>query len=607
MKKVLLFWGLAIAGGFAHPALMAQSPCDSCALMLPGNLPADTLFLGTAPEGRARTFYQNSMSFRLPKTTTPVAAVDPTTPPGLPIQKFSIDAVNNLPPGLSWTPSQRLFEPNKLTDGCVTFCGVPLQPGLYEVEVVLTATVIIVNRTTSFTFPMLILPAESSTQGFAMENNEGCSPLTVAFTNRNPSQGAEGFSYAWDFGNGRRSIDEDPGQQTYSEAGEYVVSYRAVVDTFGYSLTSVKVLEVSCNDPLNGKPDIKIELLDATSNQVYLSPTIENADFPLSFEFSKPLQMGSYTLRVLDDDNGLIEGKDDVCGVVNLNAYSNGILQDVGMKVSIVVTHPVDTLIATDTIRVYDSSAAPQIGDTKNVAICAGTPIELKSNQTTGNQWLKDNVRITGADSVVFLVNQSGVYSLEYTNEQGCVSISEPLEIFFNPLPAQPKFVVSGNELTLDPGIVKPKFSSFRWYLDGEPLPGEVSSGLCIYSNGKYTLTVKDEWNGCESSYTLQVNSYDAANPCLTTSARSLTPTLEVKLYPNPFKDFLNFEIPGDSNSELDVTLYDLSGRPVLSQKVNNGVSGQIHRLDVPGIPGGMYLLQVKAGDLMGRAMVVKQ
>lgn len=179
---------------FIYHFSIAQSGCPDCLVSLPP-LPSDTIFLSDAPDGEALMPYDNDISFRLPKSTTPVHEIDPSTPAGLNISKITIIALLNVPPGLSWEPNKFEFDPGDETDGCVKFCGTPLIPGYYEVEVFVTAKVVTINQSTSFTLPIYIAPSTSSSEGFSMQNSNGCGEVTVSFDNLIESNGGMGFDY----------------------------------------------------------------------------------------------------------------------------------------------------------------------------------------------------------------------------------------------------------------------------------------------------------------------------------------------------------------------------------------------------------------------------
>ena len=58
----------------------------------------------------------------------------------------------------------------------------------------------------------------------------GCPPHRITLQNKTPN--ADTYYYAWDFGDGRSVVGQDPGAHTYAKTGEYTVSLRAV-DRFG--------------------------------------------------------------------------------------------------------------------------------------------------------------------------------------------------------------------------------------------------------------------------------------------------------------------------------------------------------------------------------------
>jgi hypothetical protein len=296
---VLVFFAAQL---FVLSKSVAQVGCPGCNVSLPA-LPADTIFISDAPDGEAGQPYDHNISFRMPKTTTPVHETDPSTPPGLNISNIDIVAVVNVPPGLNWQPSQFSFNPSSQTDGCVKFCGTPLQPGLYNVEVFVTATVLTLNESTSFSFPIYIAPSTSTSAGFSMTNNSGCGEVAVSFQNNLPSNGVNGYSYSWNFGNGTTSTLQNPPPVTYSNPGTYDVNYTATIDTFGYQVTTVRVLEAGCNDILiNTKPDLYVKIKDPQGNFVVITGVQDNADFPAIFNINLPLGNGTYELEVRDED-----------------------------------------------------------------------------------------------------------------------------------------------------------------------------------------------------------------------------------------------------------------------------------------------------------------
>ena len=368
----IIFFPTLLLFLFQTHFLSAQNGCPGCVVDLPP-LPSDTIYLGDVPDGIAGELYDGDMGFRMPKTTDPVHEIDPGTPAGLNIGNITIIALLNVPPGLSWEANQSSFDPSNETDGCVKFCGTPVLPGDYEVQVFVTATVLTINQSTSFTFNFHVAPSASMTDGFGMQNSSGCGEVTVGFENNVLSNGSAGFNYFWDFGNGETSTDENPSDITYSIPGIYEVNYEAMVDTSGYELTTVQITAAGCNDfnlpPIsNAPPELYIKIKDPSGTQIYQSGEITNAPMPSAFNVNIPIGMGDYTLEVRDND---LIGSDH-CGTVTFNRLSTDTLVDGSLRALVNIFHPVFSIQSTDTVYVFEIPAPPVISPDGLVEVCEG-------------------------------------------------------------------------------------------------------------------------------------------------------------------------------------------------------------------------------------------
>jgi DNA gyrase inhibitor GyrI len=57
--------------------------------------------------------------------------------------------------------------------------------------------------------------------------------------------------------------------------------------------------------------------------------------------------------------------------------------------------------------------------------------------------------------------------------------------------------------------------------------------------------------------------------------------------YPNPVENVLNVGIKNQENTALEATVYDMTGRVMLSQKIQNG------QIDMSELVAGAYLVQI--------------
>ncbi|MBC7778272.1 MAG: PKD domain-containing protein, partial [Phycisphaerae bacterium] len=353
----------------------AQTGCPGCVVNVPAGFPADTIYLPNLPDGVKGTPYDHDVSFRLPKTTTPVNAVDSTTPPGLTISKFEILAVEGLPAGLYWQLSQSVFDPATETDGCMRICGTPLESDSFVLTVKLKATVFVISQESSFPMSLYIAPKVSTTDGFSITNPVGCGSTTVSVTNNLPSNGLAGYSYLWDFGDGSpTTTEENPLPHTYSQPGAYELAYQAIIDTAGYVLESIQVNDIDCTDPpLFGNPDLFLEIRNPDGNIVFnSSPAINSTSLPHIFPVNLHLGPGNYQLQVWDDDSG-IKGSDDNCGTLSFNILSDGTLVAGGLTVEMNILHPIDTILSRDTVIVYPQPVTPIVSAPNGLIACGGS------------------------------------------------------------------------------------------------------------------------------------------------------------------------------------------------------------------------------------------
>lgn len=585
-----------------------RAQCPGCVTNLPTGLPADTIFMGVAPDGQVGVPYDEDISFRLPVTTTPVAAVDPTVPAGLPITEINILSVSNLPPGLSWEASKLNFATGSGdTDGCVKFCGVPTLADSFFIQVTASANIFGIVQTANFNIRMYIAPASVVNQGFAMENNVGCGQTTVSFTNNVPSNGLAGFSYLWDFGNGNTTTQEDPGPQTYDQPGAYPVSYSATIDTSDFYLTAVTVVSTDCNDfniPPNDKPDLFIRVKSPGGSTIYTSPVASNVDVPYTFYLNLVIGSGNYAIEVLDDE---LIGTEE-CGSVNFSQTTTGILSDGPLKVSLNINHPILTVNTVDTVYVYPIPDAP-ILDYETLEYCEGDLAELSLvNYSSGILWYQDSVSIPGANGTTLMASVPGDYWAVYTSPDGCSAQSDPVTLIFHALPALPVFTNDNNLLSVNPDLLPANFI-LQWYQDGEAIPGATDQSYCMTEEGVFTmaLEVTNTLTGCSRTYDHQ-ETFDPDADCTTGVRDEWASANTLRLFPNPASSALNLSIDQLPSGWFDILCMNSLGQVLIRQQVLHDGGAFRHTLAVQGLHNGHHFLLLRSQDgaWVARASFIK-
>lgn len=573
---------------FSITVLSAQNGCPGCAVNLPTGLPADTLFLPAFPNGEKGTPYNEDISFRVPKTTTPVNAVDSTTPPGLPISKIEILGIENMPPGLFWQANQTVFETATQTDGCIKICGTPTKTDTFVMTVKLRATVIIFAQEASFPVTLYIAPKISITEGFTMSNVVGCGSTTVSFTNNIPSNGASGFSYEWNFGDSTSFTGENPPPHTYTQPGLYEVNYHATVDTAAYRLVSATILSVNCTDLLNA-PDLYLFIKDESGVQVYNSgPDITNATLPLTFPVGLTLDsQENYNLEVWDEDSGL-KGSDDACGAITFNILSNDTIVSGGFTIVLNIDKPIEEIFSTDTVIVHPKPLKPVI-TANTLSVCENSnDIVLGSSFGDGNHWYLNGVLLPAETDFLLMPDTSGYYQVQVQNTYGCTSISDSVYVEFLQLPAIPTYANDRNNLKMTDTLAVPANFSLQWFISAGPIAGATGFSHCAIVSGDYSLVITDLETGCTNvfSSTIVVDpNYDC-----TISANDVV-LGALKIFPNPASEQVTVQLAEPLFENAVLRVWDVAGR--LTQQFPAGAGMDRILVNSSLLSPGMYFLEL--------------
>jgi hypothetical protein len=576
-------------------SLNAQIGCPGCAVSLPTGLPADTLYLENLPDGQQGAYYDQDLSFRMPKTTTPVNAVDSTTPAGLTISQIEIISIEGVPPGLYWQPSQFAFETASETDGCVKFCGTPTQSDSFMMTVKVRATVLIFTQEASFPLRVYIAPEVSTTDGFSMTDFEGCGSTTVSFTNNIPSGGQPGFTYEWDFGDSTTFEGENPPPHFYDEPGVYPVTYHATIDTSDFVLENIRILEVDCGDNLSG-PDLYFFIFGPDGTMVFNSqPHINDVVLPLTFPVNLTLDTGNYSLEVWEEDSGL-KGTDDPCGTIPFNILSGDTLSAGGLTVVFNIVKDVQEITSKDTVYVYPVPATPSVQAPNGLTECAGeNGLLLLSSSGVDNQWWLDNEPIDGATNFLYEPSESGYYQVQVSNSDGCSAVSDSVLVEIHPLPDSPLYVNVNNSLRLADTLSLPAQYSLQWYDGDDPIPGATGFRYCATENGDYGLLVTDLATGCQNFYASTVV-YNPNFDC--TVGTSEVAVLALGIFPNPAFDAVQIRLNQNLPDGGLLRVWDAAGRLVKTERLATGAD--VVRLDCGDLNAGFFTLEILADGFRG-------
>lgn len=151
------------------------------------------------------------------------------------------------------------------------------------------------------------------------------------------------------------------------------------------------------------------------------------------------------------------------------------------------------------TVNVHPNPQNVSISSSPSGTLCAGTSATLSVNNPATNLTYQWNTGETGNSITVF---NSGEYYVQATNEFGCSSESNRLNISEGP---RIKNIPSGCHTRCNPDTIclpdMPNVVSYQWYLDGViiPAPEGMIADYIATESGDYTVEMFDAF-GCQAT-----------------------------------------------------------------------------------------------------------
>jgi len=574
----------------------ACGPCTiDYAWISPGVYP-DTL-----PPATAGVYYESDITFVMQADTT-VDVVGTLEflnyhilePVGMPYGMHVSTNLGDLP--VDYDPDISLY-------GCARVCGTPLVPGMYEVTVPLIATLEYPggDQAAEYSLFLEVLPAVPEDGGFIPTVTYGCDPVSVDFETSMHSLGADGFSYAWDFGNGITSTSEFPPTQTYTAIGgvptDYIVSHTITIDTFGYQLEYATILSSGCDDctffGCTGlieaeKPDLYL-IITALGVNTEADAFIDTSP-PVTISLGVELDPGAtYTMQMKDDDGGLAGG-DDNCGSFTFGGDDVGIstLNSGSHSVEISITHPVISYTFYDTITIYPSVPVPAIEVIGETTFCSGDSVVLNATilPDITYQWANNGDPIPGADSTSLIVFETGEYDLTVTGVGGCFSESAVTSVTVYEQPTAPNIIVIGNELSTS------STWDVQWYYDGSPIPGATENTYTPAIEGTYQVAAV---NGPCVAYSVEINFvFQSVSDILIN---------DVIVSPNPNTGVFTTSFTITQKQNISIHILNMLGEKLYSINRPNAYGKINETISLPNIESGIYFLEIEG---VNGSMIVK-
>lgn len=624
MKKhlpILLSFVLFLLGSSTN----VSAQCPGCVVNAATcNPPGGGICPDSVPAATVGQPYNEDVTFYLPPEVN--------TPFGMrPLLQIKIDAITGLPFGINWqsnSANNTYVLNGQGGHGCVKLCGTPIgTPGVYNITITVTALVavggIIGNQTGQQTFnlQMMLLPNTAGNSAYNYTPGSACDAGTFNFTPNISASLPLQVTYQWDFGNSQTYNGANPPPIDYLTPGNYPVT--ATVNYYELRLTALSVSltpgvdcwfagdieELNCG---SGNVDFFFTYNSGTFN--YTSNVVSNSPNASWTNLNLPINNNVFSFTLWDDDNGPPFGSPDDNGGTftgalttagTFNFTTTAVTSGGGGTSGTYTISPIliNTIVVTDTIRVYASPAQPNVSASAN-SMCKGDSV-LLSTSSTGYvyEWYVNGTLISNSNAQQIYTKDTGNFFVKVIDPvSGCFNTSQTIPVSFYPsVPANFAIILNNSTGNLQSNLSGSY--SYQWQIQtgsnwvNIPAPAGVQSFYTPTGNGTFRLIATTP-NGCKDTTNAFVfNTFSIYDPEVNTS---------FSYFPNPTQNLLNINLQLEDNSNVKIIIRDLLGKELIVE--DWGVQyGTINRqIELGSLPTGTYLLNVELDRGIIRKKLIK-
>lgn len=428
----------------------------------------------------------------------------------------------------------------------------------YAAEGIYTITLVAISDqgcrdTTMSTTTIYELPKAQFTAALS------CAGDTTVFTNNSTVGSGAITSYAWDFGDGSMSTDENP-IHVFASA----------------NIHSVQLITTTNNG-----------CTDTAGQQIITHPT-PNAQFQVDASACEEEDLNLTELSSIP--SGSIASFNWNFGDGNSSTQQNPALSYPTFGTYIVqLTATSDQGCAASASQTVTIHAVP-VADFAVDDVCDGDTVMIADLSSIANgsiatygYSLGDGTSSTASEPM-HVYSGPATYSIQQlvVSDQGCAdSVTLDVEVFASP--PKPTITANGGLFEAPAGF------TYQWFLNGDPLVGETGQTLNANQDGSYTVEVTNN-NGCST----------LSDPFVYTSIAALPVDGSLNVYPVPAHQQVTIEWQDASLGELHLQVVNTLGQIVYQSTSHRAAPVQI---DVQSWAAGSYWVQV----LNGRGYPVRQ
>ncbi|MBI5009447.1 MAG: VCBS repeat-containing protein, partial [Bacteroidia bacterium] len=413
-----------------------------------------------------------------------------------------------------------------------------------------------------------------------------CQGQETVLENLTPVTGITITSWSWDFGDGKGSVQKDPGRHGYLSAGDY-------------SASLVAVSADACSDTVKHTVQvgaIPLAVINASSPSLSFCSG-DSISLTVAYDTGYTYQWMSGGLTLPGQDSSKYVAKSTGTYSVKVVNLTGNCISTSSDAIVSVRPNPIKPVISSVN---YTENQCPPID--KEVRLFLTPEVAGYSYQ-----WIKNGIPQTGGNQpfIQGYLDQ-GDYTVEsYLNE--CKSVSDNYNIKYAAAPDKPKILVKG-PVVWYMATEKNTYKYYKWYHEDILIQG-ASKYLYVANKtlGTYRVEVADDQCYTKSDpVTIPVDKAGMSDFDIPSEYMISEGPVEfenLNIYPNPTKGPVQYEIDNMLWGDVIITILTIDGKEISKQKVRKDFDYLIEKIDLSGYDRGNYLIKFE----LNNAVVIKK
>ncbi|MFM2195753.1 MAG: hypothetical protein RL092_1353 [Bacteroidota bacterium] len=273
--------------------------------------------------------------------------------------------------------------------------------------------------------------------------------------------------------------------------------------------------------------------------------------------------------------------------VWNNNATSSSIVVTTSGEFSVEYTDLNGCSATSNTISVNVSdSPIPTVSVNGSAIICEGSTVELSASTADSYVW-SFNGNILPETTQTINATEEGLYTVTVTNADACngVGVSQPVLVSVNAAPtADASFVQTNGSLTIQFLNNSSNANSYVWNFGDGNTSTSSNPNYTYASGGDYIVTLTATNGDCTDTFTLNLTSVSVSENIA---------FADLNIFPNPTSEILNIEFGQEMSDLVQIDLYDLTGKKVMSSQNNVSAGNNFLQINISDLESGIYFLNL--------------